>query len=1013
MLRGERGIALLIVVSVLTVIGIMGVAFAYSMFLETQSTRDFVVTTQARYLAESGVRHGWVLLDEDAVGSLTDDRTERWAQVPSGNEADVDGDGITESRWWTVESAAGEDVGRYAMQITDEGAKVNLHAAQAEPPAFGVGGINVTALLTSLGWEGAGETARMIDVYRYGADGQPGVALHDDDHDGAVDELDEYQPLALIGDDRRFEGMEDVATIAHLEAEQMAQLSRVATVYSWDVNASVAGTARVNVNAATAEQLLTVLFDAGVEDPWQVAVNMADFVDADFQMSTVHRVSTERLLDSEGPLGSWTWMAGNPGAYRSGEPGAAALSWSPAISAGTYGVLARGLEGAPVGDVTIAGQLMPSVWSGDSLGTLTFAGGAGVTVTIACPHEPAGACAFRGFELVPEETLPGQGTLVRGIEGLRINELMVDPRLALEAATATFDPQGSDWSCQPLSGLCTNSGVGQARWVWVSSVVAPGRYYIRVYGQETAQVVGQVRVETTTVLLSHGQTHPAPILVGSDGKITVTIGKTEGGGTYYLKGLELTLQPDAEYVELVNLTEQPVDISGWTLEGLAAGGRVAQFPWGTVAPARGYLVAAVDLSDGQAGLAGNGIDARTSWDIPEESAAVQLEFPEGGPSPEDDWLKTTMPDGQAARLVLRTGDGWTVDEVVYPLPLPTTAGFQSVEKGDPTVVSDADKDGMDDGWYPSLTLYTPGALNDNEGMREQVGLELVLHDPAEETSVANRPLSGIGELAGLPSGEAWTVFASTDLAKMVDRFTVEGLRLETEGALETGSDAWEEKAEGAYVHTDPDLAAVAARWRWTGIIDGTYDASLYGTPGEQMAVRWERADGSYSEWSPALSTDSRGRLVIGQMTIGGTESPPGALVLEARCATVSGICHVDYARLDPLLFRVGPVNVNTAPLEVLRALPGVTDAVASRLIAGRPYGNQDERGRGVGDLLMGDVLGATEEDKLAVFRQLGHLVTTRSDMFQITGFGQALDGGHVTGAQRVRSVIQRQRSSDQ
>ena len=122
---------------------------------------------------------------------------------------------------------------------------------------------------------------------------------------------------------------------------------------------------------------------------------------------------------------------------------------------------------------------------------------------------------------------------------------------------------------------------------------------------------------------------------------------------------------------------------------------------------------------------------------------------------------------------------------------------------------------------------------------------------------------------------------------------------------------------------------------------------------------------------------------------------------------------MDYARLDPLLFRVGPVNVNTAPLEVLRALPGVTDAVASRLIAGRPYGNQDEGGRGVGDLLMGDVLGATEEDKLAVFRQLGHLVTTRSDMFQITGLGQALDGGHVTGAQRVRSVIQRQRSSDQ
>ena len=47
----QSGIALLIVVSMLTVIGIMGVAFAFSMFLETQEGRQFVSTNQARYLA--------------------------------------------------------------------------------------------------------------------------------------------------------------------------------------------------------------------------------------------------------------------------------------------------------------------------------------------------------------------------------------------------------------------------------------------------------------------------------------------------------------------------------------------------------------------------------------------------------------------------------------------------------------------------------------------------------------------------------------------------------------------------------------------------------------------------------------------------------------------------------------------------------------------------------------------------------------------------------------------------
>ena len=68
--------------------------------------------------------------------------------------------------------------------------------------------------------------------------------------------------------------------------------------------------------------------------------------------------------------------------------------------------------------------------------------------------------------------------------------------------------------------------------------------------------------------------------------------------------------------------------------------------------------------------------------------------------------------------------------------------------------------------------------------------------------------------------------------------------------------------------------------------------------------------------------------------------------------------------LDPQFIRVGPVNINTAPVEVLRALPGMTDALATRIIAHRPYGDQDQKGRGIGDLLLGDVLAADEEDKL-------------------------------------------------
>ena len=125
------------------------------------------------------------------------------------------------------------------------------------------------------------------------------------------------------------------------------------------------------------------------------------------------------------------------------------------------------------------------------------------------------------------------------------------------------------------------------------------------------------------------------------------------------------------------------------------------------------------------------------------------------------------------------------------------------------------------------------------------------------------------------------------------------------------------------------------------------------------------------------------------------------------CASPGGICHVDYAQLDPELIHVGAINVNTAPLEVLRALPGMTDALAARIIAGRPYGNRDGKRRGIGDLLQGSVLGGSEEEKLDAFRQIAHLLTVRSDVFQIISFGQMLDEDRVRSTQRVETIVQR------
>lgn len=994
----EKGVALLIVVSLLTVVGIIGVAFAFSMFLETQAARQFVATTQARYVAETGVSLARALLAEDRVATRVDTLGEPWSAAFAGEAVDVDADDQVDAAWRPVADLDGAAIGRYAARVQDESSKANLNAGQAEPPPTGAGAIDLVALFSAAGVHDPSAAAAALEAYRYGVDARPGVALVDDDGDGSVDEADEYEPLAPAGDDRRLEGLGDLAGVG-FSAQDLERLRRVATVYSADVNVSLAGRLRINVNTATANELFDELLEAGVSDPWLAAVNMADYADPDLDISRLTRAAEDVVIGAGGPIGGWTWSMDPTGHYESGQAGGEPLAWTVASGSGRYRLRALGLDGQPVGDVTIGGETRHAVDPGEYLGTWDLR--TPLAVSVAHPAGEARMCAFRGVGLVPEA--PVAGTLVRGIEAVRINEVMVEPVVELPVVEASFSQQGSDWGCQVGEAVCQNAGVGQGRWTWTSTRLAAGRYRVRVFGAEAGQTVGEAALGGDSELLRHGETHPKTTTVGSDGKFTLTLGKSDGDGTYYLKRVQLSLQPDGEYVELINLSDAPIDASGWRLEGEATGGRQAQLPAGAVIPAHGVLVAAVDLDDTQLGLDHDGLDAREAWQIPPEATAVQLVFAGGGPAPDDDWLKGSLPDGASARLILRAGDA-VVDEVEYLLPAPPE--LQSLEKGDPTAIGDTDGDGVDDLWYPSLRLFTAGMANDNEGLSEQEGTELVTHDPARDIAILNRPLTGVGELAGVPSGTAWRPFTSADLAKIVDRLTVDGIRLQAAGALQAGDDAWEE-IESGYSFTGSPGLDDAGLWQWSGLPSGEYRLSAYGWNGEQLAVRTRGPDGTWNEWSPALTADAQGRLVLGRVQVGEADAAVGALAIHVACLSPGGVCHLTHLWLDPRLVRVGPVNVNTAPVEVLRALPGVTAAVAERIVAGRPYGDWQNKGRGVGDLLVGDVLGSTEEDRLALFRRLAHLVTTRSDVFEIIALGQATVADRPVAAQRIVTVVQR------
>ena len=151
-------------------------------------------------------------------------------------------------------------------------------------------------------------------------------------------------------------------------------------------------------------------------------------------------------------------------------------------------------------------------------------------------------------------------------------------------------------------------------------------------------------------------------------------------------------------------------------------------------------------------------------------------------------------------------------------------------------------------------------------------------------------------------------------------------------------------------------------------------------------------------------------MCFGRIEIGGENSsslPAHKIELRIKNVSQSNLAHFDYIRLSPLPYVAGKININTAPGEVLEALPNIDEPCAQRIINGRPFGNKEGKARGIGDILDGDILGSTDTEKLAKFGAISNLITVRSDIYQITATAQALRKGKVMAEKRIRTVIER------
>jgi type II secretory pathway component PulK len=128
-----------------------------------------------------------------------------------------------------------------------------------------------------------------------------------------------------------------------------------------------------------------------------------------------------------------------------------------------------------------------------------------------------------------------------------------------------------------------------------------------------------------------------------------------------------------------------------------------------------------------------------------------------------------------------------------------------------------------------------------------------------------------------------------------------------------------------------------------------------------------------------------------------TESGPDGYTSLAQLATMAGLDYgkiaqcIDYFTVDTGFVQRGKVNLNTAPLEVIAALPGSSMSIAEGLVERRdkePFQS------------LGDVVTALLQlpDGPAVFEQMIDHVTTKSSAFLIESMGS------VAGERTQRTV---------
>ncbi|MFH1854630.1 MAG: hypothetical protein ABH815_04885 [Candidatus Omnitrophota bacterium] len=1036
-MKNNEGIALILVVSVLAVTGIMAVSFAFTMRLELKAATNYLEATRATYLAEAGIDYAQAVLKED--DRKIDSFEDKWYTVFTGSDIDNDGDGENDSKWIYIYDDAGDAVGRYAVLVRDETSLLNINIANThnQSPLKLTEGwtpyeLDLKQFLTFFNLADSEKVYEGIINHRYGLDGGPGEAGVDDNQnqralgsdgidnnaDGLIDEAGEgidepmeFVPDSPYGDDNPFQTPFELAKIGSMAKDKFNNIYAYITSYSVDKNTDVEGRLRENINFMKASSLAILMEESGCTDPFQKAVNIIDACDEDFSQSIVTKLYSGIYAINRGPIGDWIWKNGH---YESdvskGDP--LVISWMN-LPEGEYYIGVFGVGDELIGDIDINGMTQSSVKHGEILriGPVLFENRI-LNLTITNSEEDR-ACYFSRLELYPRLGQEGFSSLeVRGIEGIRINEIMVKPVIA----RGTFSGQepGGDWHWQ--GGYYQNNEpnggrTGEGIWIWKD--IPEGTYYVKLFGSGSGQAIGDVEIDG-----SHSRNMLDGDLFGagktvkvSRGKLTISVQNNLTTGSTSFRSIELSQEPDGECIELVNLTPREVDLGGWSIEGPSREGWPASIPLGTIIQPHGHLALCVDKDDSREGIGNNGISFLSIWG---KESSVELHFLRSI-TPDSDLLSNDVfPGGNI--ITLKDPMGHIVDTEEY---FSGNVSFNiSMEKSDPSYILDSNSNGVPDNWYSSKAEKgaTPGLPNDNDGMEEEIEEEIIEHD-VTEVNVKNKNFSSPGEIAYVAlSLKEWEQISMSDVAKIADRLTVFGLRLEAEGHIAEGEEGGWKLVQRAFPYTDHFESGKVdsiGMWRWEskdGLKDGYYVLRIFGEEEEEISASLHLADGTWSAFTPFLTPGPDGSILFGNIEVGTgspISTPKGTLELKIKNTSKTGAAHFDFIRLDPVNSMDGRININTASKKVLNVLPGINEQVADSIISNRVFGNKNNLGFGIGDLVSADALGSEESDKKLRFKQISNLITVHSDVYRIIVTGQVMEKDKVLSEKKIWAVFER------